>query len=344
MDHKFKTKENTIQKHYHNNHLQYHMQNIPRAEKKEAEQDSASYHTYASDQLKSNVEKSFQGAKNYAVKNIRSSNRKKKNLAQGDCNTQQATLSSGTNRSRLGSKIKTSKTHIASSSVHTGTKSTAVHTTQKNQAVSQAKNTSKTLIKIADKVMDGLKKAIPLQWKAYIALIGGGIIITLGFLVVLFGSIFGGEDGTTYAGAFAMPFDNAQYVSVTDDYGLRIHPITGEEAFHYGIDFGTPWHCEIKSVAIGEVVYAADYGTYGNTVIIKHDIYGDVIYSMYAHLSEIRVEAGQMLMQGEVIGLEGGDPQLDPNPGSSTGHHLHFSMMDGEMVFVNPNDYLMIKK
>jgi lysostaphin len=47
----------------------------------------------------------------------------------------------------------------------------------------------------------------------------------------------------------------------------------GELSFHYGIDFGTPWQSEIKSIAIGEVIFAGDYGTYGNTVIIRHEMY-----------------------------------------------------------------------
>jgi hypothetical protein len=38
------------------------------------------------------------------------------------------------------------------------------------------------------------------------------------------------------------------------------------------------------------------------------------------------------------------DPDIDPNPGTSTGHHLHFAMMNEQMEYVNPNDYLPINK
>lgn len=343
MRRRFKTKEITLKKQHHNNHSLRRMQNIPSKNKKEAEQNSASYHTYALDQLKVGAEKSFQVAKTYAVKRMRNNNQKK-NLNHGDFNPQQIAISNGRSRSHLGSSIKTGNVQKAQVNAHAAGKSLAVNKTRKNLFITQAQNASKTIRKIAANMLKGLKNAIPVKWKIYIALIGGGVVIILGFLIVMFGSIIGGDDGTTYAGAFIMPFDNAQSVSITDDYGWRIHPITGQEAFHYGIDFGTPWHCEIKAVAIGEVTFAGDFGTYGNTVIVKHEIYGDVLYSMYAHLSEIKVEVGQMLMQGEVIGLEGGDPQLDPNPGSSTGHHLHFGMMDERMEYVNPNDYLMLKK
>ena len=69
---------------------------------------------------------------------------------------------------------------------------------------------------------------------------------------------------------------------------------------------------------------------------------GETVYSFYAHLSEIRVEAGQTVTQGQVIGLEGGDPEVDSNPGSSTGHHLHFEMRNasGYGNDVDPNNYI----
>ena len=59
---------------------------------------------------------------------------------------------------------------------------------------------------------------------------------------------------------------------------------------------------------------------------MKHIVNGETIYSFYAHLSEIRVKVGDKVTQGQVIALEGGDPSTDPNPGDSTGHHLHFEI------------------
>lgn len=46
--------------------------------------------------------------------------------------------------------------------------------------------------------------------------------------------------------------------------------------------------------------------------------------------------------QGEVVGLEGGDQNADPNPGYTTGHHLHFEIRKGidRKTAVNPLDYL----
>lgn len=145
----------------------------------------------------------------------------------------------------------------------------------------------------------------------------------------------------SFNGIYPLPFDHDGNVRVTDNYGYRIHPITGEYRMHWGIDFGTAHHCEIKSIADGTVSLARVYGTYGNTVIVKHETLAETFYSLYAHLSEIRVVEGQTVTQGEVIGLEGGSAS-DPNPGSSTGHHLHMAIMDENFRYVNPAGYLFV--
>lgn len=113
---------------------------------------------------------------------------------------------------------------------------------------------------------------------------------------------------------------------ITSEYGLRKHPISKETKKHTGIDISGEHHTEIFAVADGEVTYAGVQKGYGNSVEIKHIVNGETVYSFYAHLSKIDVKVGDKLTQGTVIGLEGGDPQSDPNPGNSTGHHLHFEL------------------
>lgn len=130
--------------------------------------------------------------------------------------------------------------------------------------------------------------------------------------------------------------------SITSEYGTRKHPVTGVVKKHSGIDLGGTHHAEVYAVADGEVTFAGVQKAFGNCVEIKHTVNGKTIYSFYAHLSKINVKAGQKVTQGEVIGLEGGDPNTDPNPGSSTGHHLHFEIRkaSGYGNDVNPHDYL----
>ena len=54
----------------------------------------------------------------------------------------------------------------------------------------------------------------------------------------------------------------------------------------------------------------------GNAVFVDH---GDGLVSMYFHLSELKVQAGQDVKKGEVLGLVGGT-------GRVTGAHLHVGM------------------
>ena len=114
--------------------------------------------------------------------------------------------------------------------------------------------------------------------------------------------------------------------TVTSSYGTRIDPITGEEKKHTGIDISDGIHSEILAVADGEVVETGTTNAWGNYVEIKHEINGEILYSFYAHLSQVNVENGQQISQGNVIGLEGGNPAEDPNSGNSTGRHLHFEI------------------
>ena len=54
---------------------------------------------------------------------------------------------------------------------------------------------------------------------------------------------------------------------------------------------------------------------------------------------------GQEIQQGTVVGIQGGDPNRDPNPGYSTGSHLHFEIrMSQSGDFINPREYLFENK
>ena len=148
------------------------------------------------------------------------------------------------------------------------------------------------------------------------------------------------EDTTEQSQVFVKPL-KGQY-TITSAYGIRIHPTTGEVKKHTGIDISGTHHAEVLSIAEGEVTYAGVQKGFGNSVEIKHVVNGETIYSFYAHLSRIDVQKGQKVKQGETIGLEGGDPQTDPNVGNSTGHHLHFELRkaSGYGNDIDPTKYI----
>ena len=122
--------------------------------------------------------------------------------------------------------------------------------------------------------------------------------------------------------------------TITSDYGYS----------HTGVDISCTNHRDpIYASANGTVILTGDRSDgYGNAIGIAHDINGERIYTFYAHLSSIKVYTGQYVEQGQIIGYEGGDPYLDPNPGNSTGHHLHFEVRKTPEYgsHVNPYQYL----
>jgi murein DD-endopeptidase MepM/ murein hydrolase activator NlpD len=85
---------------------------------------------------------------------------------------------------------------------------------------------------------------------------------------------------------------------------------------HIGLDIAAKMWDPIVAVADGVVTFAEWGGGYGNLVIVEHD--GDWL-SYYAHLTEIVVEVGQEVRQGELLGGAG-------TTGYSTGPHLHFEL------------------
>ncbi len=101
------------------------------------------------------------------------------------------------------------------------------------------------------------------------------------------------------------------------------------EGFHTGLDFAGGEGLQIYAPAPGEVVFAAPLTVRGNATIIDH---GWGVYSGFWHQSEIRVNVGQMVETGQVIGLVGGT-------GRVTGAHLHWEVwVNG--IQVNPLDWL----
>jgi murein DD-endopeptidase MepM/ murein hydrolase activator NlpD len=111
---------------------------------------------------------------------------------------------------------------------------------------------------------------------------------------------------------------------LTSGYGLRIHPITGAEQLHAGVDFAAPAGTPIWAAAAGTVIQAGWSSGYGNFTCLSHGRSdGAGLSTCYAHQSEILVAGGQPVAAGEVIGRVG-------STGNSTGNHLHFEVrLDG---------------
>jgi len=92
---------------------------------------------------------------------------------------------------------------------------------------------------------------------------------------------------------------------------------------HSGLDLRAATGTPVKSSGPGEVTYAGDLYYSGNTVIVDH---GAGLFTIYAHLSELRVQVGDTAKTGQVLGLSGAT-------GRVTGPHLHWGAKIGNRPF-----------
>lgn len=116
-----------------------------------------------------------------------------------------------------------------------------------------------------------------------------------------------------YQGVKSTPWEGGRYGFVRD-------PIETSDGlvytrFHEGIDIrplhrderGDPTD-EIHAIADGKIVHVnpvAGYSNYGRYVVIEHHWDGCSYYSLYGHLSTVRVTVGQEVRQGDVIAVMG---------------------------------------
>lgn len=86
---------------------------------------------------------------------------------------------------------------------------------------------------------------------------------------------------------------------------------------HLGFDLASLRASPVPAAAAGRVVQAGPLGIYGDTVILDH---GFGLFTLYGHLSEIAVKAGDEVTRGQTLGRTG-------ETGLAAGDHLHFSTM-----------------
>lgn len=102
---------------------------------------------------------------------------------------------------------------------------------------------------------------------------------------------------------------------------------------HMGVDFGTPIGTPVYSLGTGIVINDTDAPGGGSTTGGEDDNtitvdYGNGIIVQFAHLSEVFVQAGDKIAEGDFIGKTG-------NAGIGTGAHLHVgAWQDGEPIDV----------
>ena len=116
---------------------------------------------------------------------------------------------------------------------------------------------------------------------------------------------------------------------ISSRYGPRIDPISGQPAWHHGVDFSGGAGSDVKAVAGGVVTFAGTSGPYGQMVEIEH---GEGISTRYAHHESVVVKPGDVVKKGQMIARLG-------STGRSTGPHVHFEVLKQGRRF-DPAEYL----
>ncbi|MFA5652118.1 MAG: M23 family metallopeptidase [Candidatus Paceibacterota bacterium] len=115
---------------------------------------------------------------------------------------------------------------------------------------------------------------------------------------------------------------------VTDPYGFS-RTSGAASITHKGADFKAIEGTKVVAMNRGIVRIARTLTVYGKIIVIDHG-YG--VMSFYIHLSKIKVNVGELVQQGQLIGYSG-------STGYSTGPHLHLSMRIGN-ISIDPIKFL----
>lgn len=125
--------------------------------------------------------------------------------------------------------------------------------------------------------------------------------------------------------AYGPPLQGA----VTSEFGYRVHPIAGENRFHYGVDIDAEEGMDIRAFADGVVGVVAQSSDLGNYVTVNHP---GGFSTLYAHCKCVTASAGQTVRCGDILAQAG-------QTGAATGPHLHFEL-HCDQVYINPIYYV----
>ena len=103
---------------------------------------------------------------------------------------------------------------------------------------------------------------------------------------------------------------------VSSPFGARVHPVTGEDGYHTGLDIAAAEGTRIAAAYYGTVSDISEDDVSGKYIILDH---GNGLKTFYCHCSEILAEKGAVVRAGETIAFVGATGQV-------TGPHLHFEV------------------
>jgi len=116
---------------------------------------------------------------------------------------------------------------------------------------------------------------------------------------------------------------------MSSPFGRRVHPLTGRNTQHKGVDFAAKPGSDVVAVAAGVVSFSGVKSGYGHTVEISH---ADGYTTLYAHNKSNNVQIGDLVQRGQTIAAVG-------RSGRASGYHVHFEVTKSGRL-VNPASYI----
>lgn len=142
------------------------------------------------------------------------------------------------------------------------------------------------------------------------------------------GSGNNGSSTPSSGGSWLRP---CSYTYMSSPFGFRTSPTAGASSYHQGVDLAAPANTPVYASRSGIVTTTTYSGSAGYYVTINH---GDGFSSIYMHLNNYVVSAGQAVSAGQLIGYVG-------RTGIATGYHLHFGIAYNG-AYVNPCAYVSL--
>ena len=142
------------------------------------------------------------------------------------------------------------------------------------------------------------------------------------------GSGNNGSSTPSSGGSWLRP---CSYTYMSSPFGFRTSPTAGASSYHQGVDLAAPANTPVYATRSGIVTTTTYSNAAGYYVTINH---GDGCSSIYMHLNNYVVSAGQAVSAGQLIGYVG-------RTGIATGYHLHFGIAYNG-AYVNPCAYVSL--
>ena len=106
---------------------------------------------------------------------------------------------------------------------------------------------------------------------------------------------------------------------------------------HSGTDYAIPLYTPLEAISDGIITGVSTNEILGNNIRYKTPE-GEII--VYGHLSSFKAKIGDVIHKGDIIGMSGGDPRIQPS-GHSSGPHLHLSVYGIDGILVDPTPYVL---